>query len=237
MNEFPFKSFPTIAAQVYEITGALNKQELVVFGSRPGNFGEQLFYEHMMAQSYYERLNILHYCQMAQSNLSELAPIINNKVESDKEIRTTQRDFVSLTELLSDCKVFNQDKKIDAVYINNFDMLDTSMKELRKNGIADMKSLAIYLDVSIVIFCRVNKDVDLRGGLRLPFPPDLHDRNQLEYVADKVYLSYNMEYYGFTEDTVGNPTEGMLRLYCYQSKVDKIDVNHIEKNATGRPLF
>ncbi|MGV3540625.1 MAG: DnaB-like helicase C-terminal domain-containing protein, partial [Rufibacter sp.] len=72
-----------------------------------------------------------------------------------------------------------------------------------------LKQLAKELNVPVIALSQLSRAVETRGGDKKPMLSDLRESGSIEQDADMVLFLYRPEYYGITEDEMGNPTLGV----------------------------
>jgi replicative DNA helicase len=72
-----------------------------------------------------------------------------------------------------------------------------------------LKMLAKELSVPVIALSQLSRAVETRGGDKKPMLSDLRESGSIEQDADMVCFLYRPEYYGITEDEMGNPTQGV----------------------------
>jgi replicative DNA helicase len=72
-----------------------------------------------------------------------------------------------------------------------------------------LKMLAKELSVPVIALSQLSRAVETRGGDKKPQLSDLRESGSIEQDADMVCFLYRPEYYGITEDEMGNPTQGV----------------------------
>ncbi|GAB2940971.1 replicative DNA helicase [Hymenobacter coalescens] len=72
-----------------------------------------------------------------------------------------------------------------------------------------LKGIAKELNIPVIALSQLSRSVETRGGDKRPQLSDLRESGSIEQDADMVMFLYRPEYYGITEDEMGNPTQGV----------------------------
>ena len=75
-----------------------------------------------------------------------------------------------------------------------------------------LKALAKELDIPVIALAQLSRSIEQRGGDKKPLLSDLRESGAIEQDADIVMFPHRPEYYGQTEDGMGNSTRGMAQL-------------------------
>ena len=75
-----------------------------------------------------------------------------------------------------------------------------------------LKQLAKELRIPIIALSQINRSVESRSGDKRPQLSDLRESGEIEQSADIVGFLYRADYYGITEDAMGNNTKGITEL-------------------------
>ena len=86
-----------------------------------------------------------------------------------------------------------------------------------------LKSLAKELNVPIIALSQLSRAVETRGGNKKPLLSDLRESGSIEQDADMVLFLYRPEYYGITEDEIGNPTQGLAEVVVAKHRNGSLD--------------
>jgi len=86
-----------------------------------------------------------------------------------------------------------------------------------------LKSLAKELNVPIIAASQLSRAVETRGGNKRPILSDLRESGAIEQDADMVLFLYRPEYYGITEDEMGNPTQGITEVIIAKHRNGSLD--------------
>ncbi len=81
-----------------------------------------------------------------------------------------------------------------------------------------LKELSRSLSITIIATSQLSRAVEYRGGDKRPVLSDLRESGSLEQDADSVWFIYRPEYYGLTEDEMGNLTTGIGEVIIAKNK-------------------
>jgi replicative DNA helicase len=84
----------------------------------------------------------------------------------------------------------------------------------------ELKKMANELSVCVVAISQLSRNVEYRGGAKIPHLSDLRESGAIEQEADNVAFLYRPSYYNITEDEFGRSTTNTAEL-------------HIAKNTVG----
>lgn len=142
---------------------------------------------------------------------------------------------LSIFELRTKCRRLKAKHQIQLVVI---DYLQLMSGELGRGGgnreqeIASisrsLKSLAKELDIAIIALSQLSRAVETRGGSKRPQLSDLRESGSIEQDADLVLFLYRPEYYGLTEDEMGNPTQGLAEVIIAKHRNGPLDQIHLQ---------
>lgn len=122
--------------------------------------------------------------------------------------------------------------KCDLIIIDYLQLItpDKSAGPVREQQISkisrELKALAKDLDIPIIALSQLSRDVEKRGGTRMPQLSDLRDSGAIEQDADMVIFPYRPAYYEDminSKDENGQPLKGRVKLI-------------VSKNRNGRTL-
>jgi len=91
-----------------------------------------------------------------------------------------------------------------------------------------LKGLAKELQVPVIALAQLSRDVEKRGGEKIPQLSDLRESGSIEQDADAVQFLHRHEYYGITEDADGNSTHGRADLINAKNRHGAVDTLHVQ---------
>jgi len=87
-----------------------------------------------------------------------------------------------------------------------------------------LKNFAREYNITIVISSQLSRAVETRGGWKKPQLSDLRESGAIEEEADKVIFIWRPEYYGMTQDELGNSYSGYTELIIAKNRTGKVGV-------------
>lgn len=115
----------------------------------------------------------------------------------------------------------------DMIVIDYLQLIDIKQQKYyyknREREVAEMsrslKLLAKELKIPVMLLCQLNRGVESRQTAnKRPMLGDLRESGAIEQDADIVIFPYRPEYYGITEDDLGNSTEGAMILIVAKNR-------------------
>ena len=98
-----------------------------------------------------------------------------------------------------------------------------------------LKLTAKELHIPILALSQLSRATETRGGDSRPKLSDLRESGAIEQDADMVIFPYRPEYYGITQDEMGNPTAGLTELIIAKHRNGSPGNPIVKSNmATGR---
>ncbi|MGY6561790.1 MAG: replicative DNA helicase [Luteibaculaceae bacterium] len=122
---------------------------------------------------------------------------------------------LSIFDLRAKCRRLKSQHNIEMIIIDYLQLMTAGGegKGNREQEIStisrSIKSIAKELDVPIIALSQLSRTVESRGGDKKPVLSDLRESGAIEQDADMVCFIYRPEYYNFTEDENGLPTENI----------------------------
>ncbi len=146
---------------------------------------------------------------------------------------------LSVFELRTKCRRLKMKHDIQLIVVDYLQLMSgdtTKGSNNREQEIAyiskSLKSLAKELNVPILAPSQLSRAVETRGGSKRPILSDLRESGAIEQDADIVLFLYRPEYYGLTEDELGNPTKGLTEVIIAKHRngaLDSVTLNFIGK--------
>ena len=138
---------------------------------------------------------------------------------SQAKIFVDDTPALSIFELRTKCRKLKLQHNIQMVIVDYLQLLTFNNHKNtfnREQEIAyisrSLKSLAKELDIPIITPSQLSRAVEVRGGDKRPMLSDLRESGAIEQDADIVMFLYRPEYYGITEDDIGNDIKGLTEI-------------------------
>lgn len=159
---------------------------------------------------------------------------------------------LSIFELRTKCRRLKAKHDVQLIVVDYLQLMSgeaTKGSTNREQEIAhisrSLKSLAKELNVPIIAPSQLSRAVETRGGDKRPVLSDLRESGAIEQDADMVLFLYRPEYYGITEDELGNPTQGITEVIIAKHRngsLDSVSLKFIGKytkfaDLEAAPLF
>ena len=138
---------------------------------------------------------------------------------SQSKIFVDDTPALSIFELRTKCRKLKLQHNIQMVIVDYLQLLTFNNHKNtfnREQEIAyisrSLKSLAKELDIPIITPSQLSRAAEVRGGDKRPMLSDLRESGAIEQDADIVMFLYRPEYYGITEDDIGNDIKGLTEI-------------------------
>lgn len=118
---------------------------------------------------------------------------------------------ISIMELKTKARKMVRENGVKMIVVDYLQLMRSGMKLMsREQEVAEiskgLKALAKELNIPVIALSQLSRNVEQRGGSKMPMLSDLRDSGQIEQDADMVLFCYRPEYYGQTEYDWGGTT-------------------------------
>lgn len=150
------------------------------------------------------------------NNLSELTSdewsLINSKehLYNLKNLYIDDSPYITLHQLKAKIRRWYKNKGVKTIIIDYLQLIKGNPKLLNDTNkqigeiTGELKKLAQELGIKIILLSQLNRDVDKRGGYKIPQLSDLRESGSIEQDADTVIFIVNPEIYGFGRMTIND---------------------------------
>ncbi|OFX65431.1 MAG: replicative DNA helicase [Bacteroidetes bacterium GWC2_40_13] len=123
---------------------------------------------------------------------------------------------LSIFELRAKLRRLVMQHKIELVIIDYLQLMTAGVQASREQEVSSisrsLKAIAKELNVPIIALSQLNRSVEMRAGDKRPQLSDLRESGAIEQDADMVLFIHRPEYFGITEDTLGNSLIGLAEI-------------------------
>ena len=138
---------------------------------------------------------------------------------------------LSIRELRSKCRRLKAQNDIELIIIDYLQLMTGDSSRTgggnREQEIASisraLKNIAKELNVPVIALSQLSRAVETRGGDKRPQLSDLRESGSIEQDADMVMFLYRPEYYGLTEDSEGQPVQGVGEIIISKHRNGALD--------------
>lgn len=250
---------PTGFTQIDKRIKSYKPNDLIIIGARPG-MGKTCFVMQLMLNASRMGKKILFFSlemstlQISKRFVSNIAAIENDllfnpNVYTERiltsNIQNAVNEFSRLGIFIDDTSgispqyiksVSTKIKKIhniDAVIIDYLQLMQNKgynkEDEIAKIS-SSLKSLAKTLNVPVVVLSQLSRDVEKRGGEKIPNLSDLRYSGAIEQDADIIQFLYRPEYYGITENEQRDSLIGITDVITAKFRNGNPGTDHIYFN-------
>ena len=140
-------------------------------------------------------------------NMNACTKLVNSPIYID------ETPAISVFQLRNKARKLKREKGIKAIFIDYLQLMSGGGKFTNRESEVShisrsLKSLAKELNIPIIALSQLSRQVEQRGGEKIPTLSDLRDSGAIEQDADMIQFIYRPEYYGIMEDNSGNSTQG-----------------------------
>jgi len=155
-------------------------------------------------QSILSRINVSEIVKK-QLNSEEINTIIQKCAElNDAPLYIDDTPNISLMELKTKARQMVREKGVKMIVVDYLQLMRSGMKLMsREQEVAEiskgLKAIAKELNIPVIALSQLSRNVEQRGGTKIPMLSDLRDSGQIEQDADMVLFCFRPEYYGATD--------------------------------------
>ena len=111
---------------------------------------------------------------------------------------------ITLMELKTKARKMVRENGVRMIVVDYLQLMRSGVKTIsREQEVAEiskgLKAIAKELNVPVIALSQLSRNVEQRGGSKVPMLSDLRDSGQIEQDADMVLFCYRPEYYGLSE--------------------------------------
>lgn len=106
-------------------------------------------------------------------------------------------------------------------------------RELEINYICqELRKIATEFDVCLFASSQLSRNVEYRGGTKVPTLSDLRESGAIEQEADKVLFLYCASYYNINEDESGHSTENTAELHIGKNNSGELGMIPLKRDSS-----
>ncbi|NEM96184.1 replicative DNA helicase [Pontibacter burrus] len=193
------------------------KNAVLAFGKTAAIFSLEMSYMQLMyrliaSESEFTN-NQLSKSELTVDELEEVA-IMSAKLQNEHML-LDDTPGLSIMELRTKALKMKADHDIQLLIVDYLQLMQGEKGGNREQEISSisrgLKLIAKEIKVPVIALSQLSRSVESRGGDKKPQLSDLRESGSIEQDADTVVFLYRPEYYGITEDELGNSTAGTLQ--------------------------
>jgi replicative DNA helicase len=239
---------PSGFSQVDNFTGGFQNGELIILAARPAMGKTSLAIEFFKNPIFSQNISGLFFSLemtnhmlfsrlLSQCTNIPLLDIIRNGMSEYQmqELLSKQGWFdknkmffddtsgLRLEELKAKSRKLHRKHDIKFIIVDYLQLINNKQRGVnREQEVAEisreLKNLAKELNIPVIALAQLGREVEKRGGDKVPAMSDLRESGSIEQDADIVSFIHRPEYYGITEDEKGESTEGLAYLIIAKNR-------------------
>jgi len=232
---------PSGFTELDRLTSGWQASDLVIIAARPA-MGKTAFVLSMARNTAVEHKRPVAFFSLEMSSIQLVNRLIISETElsSDKIKNGKLKDYewaqleskirnledapiyiddtpaLSIFELRAKLRRLVMQHKIELVIIDYLQLMTAGIQASREQEVSSisrsLKAIAKELNVPIIALSQLNRSVEMRAGDKRPQLSDLRESGAIEQDADMVLFIHRPEYFGLTEDTLGNSLIGLAEI-------------------------
>ena len=166
--------------------------------------------------------------------MDKVQVLINDKIIID------DTPGLSIFDLRAKCRRLKQRYDIDLVIIDYLQLMQGNSEEKsrgnREQEISQisrsLKALAKDLNIPVIALAQLSRQVEVRGGDKIPLLSDLRESGSIEQDADQVLFIYRPEYYKMENFPDNTPAKGKADIIIAKNRhgsVESVRMKFISK--------
>lgn len=258
---------PTGLTELNQATGGWQKGELIIIAGRPAmgksaiacnlainaeKIGTVAFFTlEMTAQQITDRfllfISALDASKFKDGYLTyyeeEQLEVTKNKLATLK-IHIDAKPSISINYLRSACRRIKKNNGLEMIVVDYLQLMSGVGQNKNFNREQEMssisrglKEIAKEFDVPVIALAQLSREVEKRGGNKIPQLSDLRESGSIEQDADIVIFAYRPAYYEITEDPDGQSTEGVGCLIISKNRNGKTKTIKFKHNESLTQIF
>jgi len=146
---------------------------------------------------------------------------------AERPIQLGSNSSMRLSSLIDACEEYISKHQVRVIVVDPIQMIRSfHHRQNREGEIAyicrELKQLARKHGICLLLSSQMNRNPEHRGGNKEPMLSDMRDSGLLEELADKVLFLYRPAYYGFSETSRGENSQGMAELIVAKNRTGPI---------------
>jgi replicative DNA helicase len=133
----------------------------------------------------------------------------------NKRVILDDKSNMTAFSLRSKCRRWAKRYGLSAIFVDYLQLLNSKSGDNRDQELGHItracKQIAKELNVPIILYSQLSRQVEQRGGMKRPQLSDLRESGNIEQDADQVIFMWRGEYYRLDEDEDGYSTKNVLK--------------------------